>query len=69
MGVQKNIGLLKAKVDALTTNLQTLILEEKQTRDMVLGALQILKHMPGHEKASEEMKKLYEENEDKGDKA
>ena len=69
MGVQKNIGLLKAKVDALTTNLQTLILEEKQTRDMVLGALQILKHMPGHEKALEEMKKLYEENEDKGDKA
>jgi len=36
---------------------------------MVLGALQILKHMPGHEKALEEMKKLYEENEDKGDKA
>ncbi len=69
MGVQKNVGLLKAKVDALTTNLQTLILEEKQTRDMVLGALQILKHMPGHEKALEEMKKLYKENEDKGDKA
>ena len=69
MGIQKNVGLLKAKVDSLTTNLQTLILEEKQTRDMVLGALQILKHMPGHEKALEEMKKLYEENEDKGDKA
>ena len=33
MGVQKNIGILKAKVEALTTNLQTLILEEKQTRD------------------------------------
>ena len=69
MGVQKNVGLLKAKVDALTTNLQTLILEEKQTRDMVLGALQILKHMPGHEEALTEMKKLYEENEYKGDKA
>ena len=69
MGVQKNLGLLIAKVDALTTNLQTLILEEKQTRDMVLGALQILKHMPGHEKALAEMTKLYEENEDKGDKA
>jgi len=43
MGVQKNIGILKAKVEALTTNLQTLILEEKQTRDMVLGVLQIIK--------------------------
>ena len=69
MGVQKNIGILKAKVEALTTNLQTLILEEKQTRDMILGVLQIIKYMPGHEEALEEMKKLYEENEDKGDKA
>ena len=39
MGVQKNIGILKAKVEALTTNLQTLILEEKQTRDMILGGI------------------------------
>ena len=70
MGVQKNIGILKAKVEALTTNLQTLILEEKQTRDMVLGVLQIIKHMPGHEEALEEIKKLYPEiDEDKGDKA
>jgi hypothetical protein len=51
MGVQKNIGILKAKVEALTTNLQKLIMEEKQTRDLVLGALQILKEMPGHEDA------------------
>ena len=70
MGVQKNIGILKAKVEALTTNLQTLILEEKQTRDMVLGILQIIKYMPGHEEALEEIKKLYPEiDEDKGDKA
>ena len=66
MGVQKNIGLLKAKVDALTTNLQTLILEEKKTRDLVLGALQILKQMPGHDKALAEIKKLYKEDEHKG---
>jgi len=66
MGVQKNIGLLKAKVDALTTNLQTLILEEKKTRDLVLGALQILKQMPGHDKALEKKKKLYKEDEHKG---
>ena len=70
MGVQKNIGILKAKVEALTTNLQTLILEEKQTRDMVLGILQIIKYMPGHKEALEEIKKLYSEvDEDKGDKA
>jgi len=70
MGVQKNIGILKAKVEALTTNLQTLILEEKQTRDMILGVLQIIKHMPGHKEALEEIKKLYpQKDEDKGDKA
>ena len=67
MGVQKNIARLNAKVEALTRNLQTLILEEKQTRDMVLGALQILKHLPGHDKAIEDIKKTYEKNEHKGD--
>tara|TARA_R100000808_G_scaffold16766_1_gene37598 strand:- start:1349 stop:1552 length:204 start_codon:yes stop_codon:yes gene_type:complete len=67
MGVQKNIARLNAKVEALTKNLQTLILEEKQTRDMVLGALQILKHLPGHDKAIEDIKKTYEKNEHKGD--
>ena len=51
MGVQKNIGRLKAKTESLTENLQKLILEEKQTRDLVLGALQILKYMPGYEEA------------------
>lgn len=30
MGVQKNIGVLKFKVESLTTNLQSLILEEKK---------------------------------------
>tara|TARA_R100000664_G_scaffold8640_1_gene14216 strand:- start:3192 stop:3395 length:204 start_codon:yes stop_codon:yes gene_type:complete len=67
MGVQKNIARLNAKVEALTKNLQTLILEEKQTRDMVLGTLQILKHLPGHDKAIEDIKKTYEKNEHKGD--
>jgi hypothetical protein len=68
MGVQKNIGILKAKVEALTTNLQKLILEEKQTRDMVLGALQILKEMPGHEKAVKTLnEKFKEEDGHKGD--
>ena len=67
MGVQKNIGILKAKVEALTTNLQTLILEEKQTRDLILGVLQILKHMPGHDKALKKIKKLHEENGHKTD--
>jgi len=67
MGVQKNIGVLKFKVESLTTNLQALILEEKKTRDLVLGVLQILKQMPGHDKALQEIKKTYEENEHKGD--
>ena len=68
MGVQKNIALLKAKADALTTNLQKLILEEKQTRDMVLGCLQILKEMPGHEKALKKLKEQFkEEDGHKGD--
>jgi len=67
MGVQKNIGILKFKVESLTTNLQTLILEEKKTRDLVLGVLQILKQMPGHDEALQEIKKIHEENEHKGD--
>ena len=67
MGVQKNIGILKFKVESLTTNLQTLILEEKKTRDLLLGVLQILKHMPGHDKALQEIKKIHGENEHKGD--
>ncbi len=67
MGVQKNIGVLKFKVESLTTNLQSLILEEKKTRDLVLGVLQILKHMPGHDEALQEIKKIHEENEHKGD--
>ena len=67
MGVQKNIGILKAKVESLTDNLQILIIEEKQTRDMVLGALQILKEMPGHEEALKKLQeKFKEENGHKG---
>ncbi|QDP66320.1 MAG: hypothetical protein Unbinned6224contig1000_41 [Prokaryotic dsDNA virus sp.] len=67
MGVQKNIGILKAKVESLTDNLQKLIIEEKQTRDMVLGALQILKEMPGHEKALKKLQEKFEkENGHKG---
>ena len=34
---------------------------------MVFGALQILKHLPGHDKAIEDIKKTYEKNEHKGD--
>ena len=48
MGVQKNIALLKTKNELVTENLQKLILEEKQTRDMVIGALQLIKLMPGY---------------------
>jgi len=67
MGVQKNIGRLKSKTESLTENLQKLILEEKQTRDLVLGALQILKYMPGYEEALSKIKEEHERKQDKGD--
>ena len=67
MGVQKNIGRLKAKTESLTENLQKLILEEKQTRDLVLGALQILKYMPGYKEALSKIKEEHERKQDKGD--
>ena len=57
MGVQKNIALLKTKNELVTENLQKLILEEKQTRDMVIGALQLIKLMPGYEEALEQLRK------------
>jgi len=68
MGVKKNIEKLNIKVEEITVNLKKLINEEKHTRDMVLGALQILKHMPGHQKAVEEISKQFKkQNERKGD--
>ena len=37
---------------------------------MILGVLQIIKHMPGHKEALEEIQKIYpKEDEDKRDKA
>jgi len=57
MGVQKNIASLKVNTEALTENLKKLILEEQQTRDMVLGALQLIKLMPGYEEALEQLRK------------
>ena len=61
MGLQKNVGILKAKNDQVTENLQKLILEEKKTRELVIGCLELLKLMPGYEKA---LKQLTENNED-----
>ena len=63
MGVQKNIALLKTKNDLVTENLQKLILEEKQTRDMVIGALQLIKLMPGYEEALEKLRKQVDNGE------
>jgi len=61
MGLQKNVGILKAKNDQVTENLQKLILEEKKTRELVIGCLELLKLMPGYDKA---LKQLTENNED-----
>ena len=63
MGVQKNIALLKTKNELVTENLQKLILEEKQTRDMVIGALQLIKLMPGYEEALEQLRKQVDDGE------
>jgi len=63
MGVQKNIALLKTKNELVTENLQKLILEEKQTRDMVIGALQLIKLMPGYEEALEKLRKQVDNGE------
>ena len=51
MGVQKNIAKLKVKVDLITQNLQRLILEEQQTRKLLINVAEILKVMPGYKKA------------------
>jgi len=57
MGVQKNIGLLKAKNEQLTENLKKLILEEHKTRELVIGTLEILKLMPDYDKALRQLEK------------
>ena len=57
MGVQKNIGLLKAKNEQLTENLKKLILEEQKTRELVIGTLEILKLMPDYDEALRQLEK------------
>jgi hypothetical protein len=51
MGVQKNISLLKSRSEDVTENLKKLILEEKKTRELAIGTLELLKLMPGYEEA------------------
>ena len=51
MGVQKNISLLKSRSEDVTENLKKLILEEKQTRELAIGTLELLKLMPGYDEA------------------
>jgi hypothetical protein len=55
MGVQKNIGLLKSKNEQVTENLKLLILEERKTRELVIGCLEILKLMPHYEDALKQL--------------
>ena len=61
MGVQKNVGLLKAKNEQVTENLKMLIIEEQKTRELAIGCLELLKLMPGYKKA---LKQLTENTED-----
>ena len=56
MGVQKNISLLKSRSQDITDNLKKLILEEKQTRELAIGTLELVKLLPGYDKALEELK-------------
>ena len=67
MGVQKIIASLIVNTEALTENLKKLILEEQQTRELAVGTLNLLKLMPGYEKALAEMKKSAEEDGHQGD--
>jgi type II secretory pathway predicted ATPase ExeA len=61
MGLQKNVGLLKAKNEQVTENLKKLILEEKKTRELVIGCLELLKLMPGYDEALKQLTKVSEE--------
>ena len=61
MGVQKNVGLLKAKNEQVTENLKMLIIEEQKTRELAIGCLELLKLMPGYDKA---LKQLTDNTED-----
>jgi len=56
MGVRKNISLLKSRSEDVTENLKKLILEEKQTRELAIGTLELVKLLPGYDKALEELK-------------
>jgi len=51
MGVQKNISLLKSRSEDVTEKVKKLILEEKKTRELAIGTLELLKLMPGYEEA------------------
>ena len=61
MGLQKNVGLLKAKNDQVTENLKKLILEEQKTRELAIGCLELLKLMPGYDEALKQMTTRSEE--------
>tara|TARA_R110000796_G_scaffold24257_6_gene69224 strand:- start:400 stop:624 length:225 start_codon:yes stop_codon:yes gene_type:complete len=64
MGVQKNIGLLKAKNEEVIENLKAVIRDEYQTREIAIGTLELLKLMPGYDAALEILKKKSEEKKD-----
>lgn len=61
MGLQKNVGILKAKNDQVTDNLKKLIIEEQKTRELAIGCLELLKLMPGYDKALKQLTEISEE--------
>tara|TARA_R110000764_G_scaffold64691_1_gene135988 strand:+ start:24 stop:248 length:225 start_codon:yes stop_codon:yes gene_type:complete len=64
MGVQKNIGILKAKNEQVVENLKAVIRDECQTRELAVGTLELLKLMPGYDEALEMLRKKSEQKED-----
>ena len=66
MGVQKNISLLKSRSEDVTENLKKLILEEKQTRELAIGTLELLKLMPGYDEALSILKERADKDGHKG---
>jgi coenzyme F420-reducing hydrogenase delta subunit len=67
MGVQKNIVKLKNKVELITQNLQRLILEEQQTRKLLIEVAEIVKLMPGYKKALDKVEQLKKEKTSDGE--
>jgi hypothetical protein len=56
---------MQNKIKAITNVLQQLINENTQLRDLSVGTLETIKHMPGYDAAIEKLKEELTKKEDK----